>query len=184
MSTIASTANPFPVLQRKQIASETLTSLYDQYLDQIYNYVFYRVGNTQDAEDLTEMVFLKAFEYLSRSKSGKKLENARAWIFRIAHNLVVDHYRTKKSYTSIDDDFLIHSSDPQPETAFQQKEEFQGMIKALKSLDPTFQQVLICRFIDGLSHRETARIMNIKENHVRILQFRALKKVRALLNLH
>lgn len=157
--------------------------LYDRYLDQVYNYIFYQVSNTQETEDLTETVFLKAFESLSRFNQSQTVENFRAWIFRIARNQVVDYYRTRKPSVSIESSLPLRSTDPQPEAAVQLSQEYQDMMEAFDKLDPTFRQVLTCRLIDGLSHRETARIMNLKENHVRILQYRALKKIRQLLTL-
>lgn len=156
-------------------------ALYEQHLNQIYRYIFYRVNNEQDAEDLTEQTFLNAWNHLTEKKNVK-IKNFQAWIYRIAHNIVVEHYRTKKAETSIDD--VASAQDPaaSPENLAEIHEDYAELAQTISQLELNLQQVLILRFINQMSHNEVAQIMNIKENHARILQFRALKKVRGLLD--
>ena len=156
--------------------------LYERYLDQIYCYVYYRVANSLEAEDLTEMVFLKAWDALPGMRSKVKRLNFRAWLYRIAHNLVVDRYRTRKPTVSLDQTNTLQDPSPSPETILQSKEEGQRLASAIEKLEPHLQQVLTCRFISGLSHAETAQIMGISEGYVRVLQHRGLKKMYAVLS--
>jgi RNA polymerase sigma-70 factor (ECF subfamily) len=158
--------------------AEAFGELYERYLDEIQRYVFYRIANRFDAEDLTETVFLKAWESLPNFESSRV--NLRAWLYRIAHNAVVDHYRTSKVFTDLSSERL-RDSHPSPEHQIQNLDVHQQLADLIRSLDSNLQQVIVCRFINGLSHAETAQIMGIKEGHVRVLQLRALQKLRLML---
>jgi RNA polymerase sigma-70 factor (ECF subfamily) len=155
--------------------AEAFGDLYERHLDEILRYVFYRVANRFEAEDLTETVFLKAWEALPRFESSRV--NLRAWLYRIAHNVVVDHYRTRKATAALSD-VPLRDDHPLPEQQAQAREQNQQLALAIQSLDANLQNVIICRFINGLSHSETAQIMGMREGHVRVLQHRALKKLR------
>lgn len=157
---------------------EAFGNLYERYLGEVQRYIFYRVTNRFDAEDLTETVFIKAWEALPRFES--ETVNLRAWLYRIAHNVVVDHYRIRKPADDLPDAQLqdVH---PSPEQQTQTQDEHQQLAVAIQTLDENLQKVVICRFVNGLSHAETAEVMGIKEGHVRVLQLRALQKLRRLL---
>src|SRR5207253_5254087 len=84
-----------------------LAELYNSYVDKIYKYVYYKVGNAQDAEDLCEQVFLKAWDAIGRyTWHGHPFSS---WLYKLAHNLVVDHYRTRRDSTPLSD--LLYTSD-------------------------------------------------------------------------
>lgn len=156
-------------------------ALYEQYLSAIYRYIFYRVNNEHDAEDLTERTFLKAWQYLSKKKNVE-IQNFRAWIYRIAHNTVIEHYRTRKESTSIEDAYSIQDPNPTPEAFTDLQLDKDDLARAITQLEPNMQQVIILRFINEMSHAETAEILEIKPNNARILQHRALKKLREILS--
>lgn len=155
--------------------------LYEQHLNAIYRYIFYRVNNEQDAEDLTERTFLNAWQHLS-GKKNVEIQNFRAWIYRIAHNVVIEHYRSNKESTSIEDAFTIADPTPTPEAFTDLQLDRDDLARAIAQLEPNLQQVIILRFINEMSHAETAKVLEIKENHARTLQFRALKKLREILD--
>jgi RNA polymerase sigma-70 factor (ECF subfamily) len=157
--------------------------LYDYYLTPIYNFILFQVSSVEEAEDLTEIVFLKAFENLPAFRSKKVMENFRAWIYRIARNLVIDHYRTKKPTVPLDPEFPIASNEPPLGAELQMQQEYESTMELIKSLDEPFQQVLIMRFVQELSYREIADVLDIKENYVRVLQFRGIKKIRSMIGL-
>lgn len=157
--------------------AEAFGDLYERYLDEIQRFVFYRAADRLEAEDLTETVFLKAWEALPRFESSNV--NLRAWLYRIAHNTLIDHYRTRKVTTELSDQ--LHDAHPLPERVVQDLDDQKRLAMLIKTLDPTLQQVIACRFVNGLSHAETSEIMSIKEGHVRVLQLRALQKLRTLL---
>jgi RNA polymerase sigma-70 factor, ECF subfamily len=153
--------------------------LYDRYIDQIYRYVYFRVRNQAEAEDLTELTFLKTFELVQ--KDGDKIVYFKAWIYRTAHNLVIDHYRTRKNPADLDEAVNVHDPDPLPETAVIKGEEDVLLHRMVGKLEGIYQQVITCRFINGFSYEETAQIMGIKSSNVGVIQYRALKKLRSLL---
>ena len=156
-------------------------SLYELYLDPIYRYIYYRVGDHTEAEDLTEMVFLKAWEQLPRTRKGAEVRNFRAWVYRIAHNLVVDRHRTRKPITSLDQHNEAQAPAASPETLAEHSEQSDTLQAAIMQLEPDLQQVIILRFVNQLSHAETGRILGKQEGHVRVLQYRALQKLREIL---
>ena len=158
--------------------------LYKRYLDEIYRYLYYRVAaNSQDAEDLTQEVFIKAWNVISKAKNGNNKNNFRALVYKIAHNLSVDRWRTRKNEQPLQEDELgVNSADlNSPEKSIMDQERNQELAVAVRKLDPQLQNVFICRFINGLSHAETAQSLGLNEGHVRVLQHRALKKIRITL---
>ena len=150
-----------------------------RHLDEIYRYVYFRVFNHQEAEDLTETVFLKAWEALP--KNQKKIKNFRAWIYRIAHNLVID-YRRKKSPEILEAETIVRENHAGIDTVFEEKQESQRLMQAIARLEFKYRQVIVLRFFNQMSHAEAAHVLNIEEGHVRVLQYRGLKKLRQLMN--
>lgn len=161
---------------------EAFGSLYERYLDQIYRYVFYRVLSSEEAEDLTESTFLHVWQDLRNRKN--QIKNFSAWVYRVAHNLVIDHQRKKKpvSIDLEDSAEFTPGGDPGTEDAVLIKLDSQQVVKALQQLEHNAQQVIILRFLNGLSHTQTAQALSLNEGHVRVLQYRALKQLREILN--
>lgn len=156
--------------------------LYEEYLDQIYRYIYFRVASEFEAEDLTETVFLNAWEALPKLAAKESgLRNFRAWLYRIAHNVVVDHHRDNKPEISLDEALGLPDAGANPESAMLNSLDSQELAGAISRLEANLQQVLVCRFINQLSHAETANIMGINPGNVRVLQHRALKKMAQLL---
>lgn len=153
--------------------------LYEKYLDDIYHYLFYRVSNQQDAEDLTEKVFLKAWRALT--KHPPQQLSFRLWIYRIAHNVAIDYYRTRKEAVDLDQLGELQSEHLKPEQIVTQNERNRSLLEALQRLKEEHQEVLVCRFVVELTHSETAVVMERSEGAVRILQYRALEALRKIL---
>ena len=160
---------------------EAFGHLYDYYFLQIFKYLLIRTNNREDAEDMTEIVFLKAWEHLPRFEGKKRKHNFRAWLFRIAHNTLIDRFRTKKENLSLESASEIRSTDAEPEKVVIQNEQIVRIHEAIKKLDEVSQQVIISRFIGGLSHKESAHSVGVNENHVRVIQYRALRKLNNIL---
>jgi RNA polymerase sigma-70 factor, ECF subfamily len=159
--------------------SESYGLLYDRYVGQIYRYIYFQVGNRQDAEDLTENVFLKTYESFKNKKT--KIENIKSWFYRSAKNLVIDYYRTQKNTFPIDHFRNKSDKEISPESNFVFNEDHKRLKTAFEMLDPSQQMIITLRFLMGLSHGETAEIMNLKVGTLRVLQFRALRKLRKIL---
>lgn len=159
--------------------AEAFGDLYEAHLEAIYNYIYYRISNAQDAEDLTEAVFLKAWQAMG----GFETRDVpfKAWLYRIAHNLVIDYYRTRKELESLDGQRPLTDHRPHPEESVQSREMATHVARSLQQLPPLHQDVLLLRFVEGLSHAETAEALERTEGAVRVLQHRALKALQALL---
>jgi len=158
---------------------EAFGDLYERHLAGLYRYVFYRVGDAHEAEDVTELIFLKAWQALDRYQPGGA--PFRAWLYRIAHNTLVDRARTLHPASDLNDDHADPRLEASPEYVAAQREQQLTVAEALRQLDPAQQQVLTLRFVSELSHAETAKVMNRTEGAVRVLQHRALTALRRLL---
>jgi RNA polymerase sigma-70 factor (ECF subfamily) len=159
--------------------AQAFGDLYEHYLNAIYRYVYYRVGEVAEAEDLTEMVFLKAWEALDKYEVRDVPFSA--WLYRIAHNVVVDRHRTHKDNVSLDATLPLQDEAAGPEDQIDALENIETLSRALSQLLPDYQQVLTLRFISGLSHADTGRVLKRSEEAVRVLQYRALSALRKLL---
>jgi len=149
-------------------------------MEKIYRYIFFRAGDEAQAEDMTEEVFVRAWEALPKYKLGEHPFSS--WLYRIAHNLLVDHYRRKKTSTISTDDLLRYSDPTQlPERIVGRKQENEVLAKSIMQLDDLEQQVLLLRFVEGLSHREIGLIIGKSATASRVIQHRALKALRAIL---
>jgi RNA polymerase sigma-70 factor (ECF subfamily) len=144
--------------------------LYELHLDSIYRYIYYRVGNAAEAEDLTEQVFLKAWEHIG-AYDDRGLPFA-AWLYRMAHNLVIDYHLTRKVAEPLSE-FLVEKS-PGPQETAELHMEMAEVAAALRRLSPDYQQIIILRFAQGCTHAEAAAIMGKSEGALRALQCRAL----------
>lgn len=153
------------------------STLYERYLAVIYNYIYFQVnGNHHDTEDLTEEVFLRAFTVVM--EKPKKQSNFKALLYRIAHNLVIDQYRTNKVELDIEIASNISDKYPNPEESFENAQLSEELTKAIKKLKPNLQSVIIMRYVLNMETEEIAEYMGISKNYVRVLQFRALRALK------
>jgi RNA polymerase sigma-70 factor (ECF subfamily) len=161
--------------------SEAFETLYLRYMEKIYRYIYFRVGDRVQAEEMTDEVFVKAWEALSGFKLGQN--PFACWLYRIAHNLIIDQYR-KRNPVSVSEEELSLRSDPSqlPERIIGRKQELEMLSGAIRQLDQLDQQVIILRFMEGLSHREIASIIGKSQTASRVIQHRALKTLRFLLS--
>ncbi len=166
------------VLEIQEGNHDSFAKLYDIFIDPIYRYVYYRV-KSEDAEDIVETVFLKVWENIARYKQNKK-SHFSSWVFRIAHNLVVDHYRgvkdvdTEELLYDVPDTRREHNPIKTTERTFQEE----ALKKALNKLKRAYKDVLVYKFINDFSNAEIAEILKKSEGSIRILQFRALKALK------
>jgi RNA polymerase sigma-70 factor (ECF subfamily) len=158
---------------------EAFGDLYERHLDDIYNYVYYRVDHREEAEDLSEAVFLRAWRALDENPPREV--PFLLWLYRIAHNAVVDHYRTRKDHLGLEAAANVPDPKAGPESLVTSWEDITELRRAIRRLSEDHQEVLVCRFIAGLSHAETAVVMTRSNEAVRALQYRALVALRKLL---
>ncbi len=155
---------------------------YEFYLNEIYRYILFRVSDHNEAEDLTAKVFLEAWESLNSARRKQRIENIRAWVYRIARNKVTDYHRTRKPQEPID-----NNPDKKLQGAWLESELddlfiSRKLAEGVRQLQANFQEIIILRFINQMSHAEVAEIMNITESHVRVLQYRALQQMREIMS--
>ncbi len=153
--------------------------LYEQYLNEIYHFVFYRVRSHQEAEDLSEGVFLKA--WLALEENPPQQIPFRLWLYRIARNTVVDHYRARKEHVGLEEASAVLTPMEGPEALVMRRERLEELQDRFQQLKEEYQEVLTYRFIVGLTHAETAVVMQRSEEAVRALQYRAIVALRNLL---
>jgi RNA polymerase sigma-70 factor, ECF subfamily len=162
------------LVQKAKEEREAFEALYTKYLKKVYTYVYYRVGNTEDAEDITESVFLHALVHLDRYQDrGIPFS---AWLLRIAHNLVANWYRNSKRRRCVDLDSAepLHDSSPTPEEALEGEEERREIRALLGSLPEERQQALILRYAEGMKHKEIGEVMDKSTGAVKVLIHRSL----------
>jgi len=146
--------------------------------EDIFDYVARRVGNRTDAEDLTMHVFAKGLSAVSSYE--ERGHSVKAWFYRIAHNAVVDHFRTQRQSVDLEDiPEIADISDIESMVSLQ--EELAGLYKEIVGLPVAQSEVIILRFIEDRSVAETAMILDKKEVTVRALQFKGIKNLKARL---
>jgi RNA polymerase sigma-70 factor (ECF subfamily) len=161
----------------RQYDEAALGELYDHYGPRIYAYVYRRVSDAQLAEDLTGDVFLRVLQAIQSERFWQT--SFQAWLYRIAHNLVVDHYR-RKGHDDIELEDWLASTEDGPDVALTAQLSRQRLAAAIKRLTDDQQQVLALRFGQGLTARETAEVVDKSVGAVEALQHRALGALRRI----
>jgi len=153
------------------------SAIYDDYVDKIYRFIFIKVNSQEIAEDLTSETFLRCWEAFKKNRNG--IENLNAFLYRIASNLVIDHYREKGRTQVVSADCLPivdPTSDPSKKSLF--KSDLETVRAGMANLKENYQEVLIWHYLDDLPISEIAKMLNKSEGAVRILLHRALKSLK------
>jgi RNA polymerase sigma-70 factor (ECF subfamily) len=162
------------VLQAQAGNSEAFGQLYDAYMERIYRFVYFRVEDQQTAEDITSQVFLKAWSNLDRFSFDRT--PYLAWLYTIAHNAVIDHYRTRKVTAALDDVQLSQQDHAEAvENEIDLSAEMKSIKEVLHTLTDDQQKVLTLKFIEGMSNTEIAHQLGKREGAIRALQMRGLQ---------
>jgi RNA polymerase sigma-70 factor (ECF subfamily) len=165
-------------LKAKQGDAEAFGQLFDQYSDKIYRFIFYKVSKKEVAEDLTSQSFLKVWEQIV---AGSEIKSFIAFIYRIARNLVIDYYRSREK----EELPLIYEINPSDDSLkFNPGENLnqEQLEKLLFSLKGEVREIVILRFIEDLSIKEIAKIMDRSAGNVRVIIHRALKELNKYVN--
>jgi RNA polymerase sigma-70 factor (ECF subfamily) len=150
--------------------------IFDHYHEAIHRFIASRVNRPSDAEDLTQLVFVKALEALPRYQSRGVPFGG--WLFRLARNAVIDHARTRHEHADLETIVDRPHGDAGPEEIAAVRQELDAVAAALESLTDEQREAIELRFFAGLSARETADAMGKQEGTVRGLQFRAIGALR------
>ena len=155
--------------------------LYDMHVDRVYRHIYYRTGNETDAEDLTQQVFLKAWQAIHRYK--KTASPFIAWLMTISQNLVIDFYRTryKRDKAYLEADITADESVPSPEQVTEARFDQQQVRRAILQLPKDQQQVVLLRFVEGFQNAEIASIVGKSEGAIRVILHRGLVALRYIL---
>lgn len=156
---------------------KTYSDIYDKYVDKIYRFVVLKVKSQEIAEDLTSEVFLRGWEAFKEKKD--KIENVQAFLYQIARNLIVDHYRgnAKAQLVSVEYAPIIDESQDLEEKSLIQSD--LGQVKiGLANIKEDYREVIIWYYLDELRVPEISKILNKSEPTVRVLIHRALKSLK------
>lgn len=158
---------------------DAIGALYDQHQASVFRYVWSSVSDRQLAEDLTGEVFTRMLAALPHYRSGAR--PFRAWLFRIARNLVIDHYRKsgKDRASSLEEVAEIPQGEKhEPASAYERGLIVERLHTALSELDTLQREVLVLRFLNGLTIKETAQVLDKTEAAIKALQHRGLASLR------
>lgn len=153
--------------------------LYDYHFDAIFRFIYYRTNHQQTAEDLTEEVFLKAYRSLATLKGGT--ETLRGWLYSIARNTIIDHYRKAKETINLDALEELPSYEDSVVDRLEASDDTVALLETLKKLSSEQQTILKLRFFENLSITEIATTLNKSEGNIRIIQHRGLQQLKKLL---
>lgn len=153
---------------------QAIATIYETYFEPVYTFIRWRVNDAAQAEDLTSEVFIRLIEALNRATAPH--HSLRGWLFRVARNVLHDHYQHAGRTTDLDDD-LAHHDDAEDRAALAL--DVERVQQAVRALPPDQQEVLILRFGQLTSVQETAQIMERSVGAVKALQFRAISALRA-----
>ena len=164
--------------------AEAFGELYDRYVDLVYRYIYYRVGTTQLAEDLTSETFLRALRRISSfTWQGRDVG---AWFVTIARNLIADHYKSGRYRLELTTDDVSQSGaatlvSDGPESSVLEAMQNKVLLEAVKQLNAEQQECIVLRFLQGMSVAETAQAMGKNDGAIKALQYRAIRTLGRLL---
>ncbi len=166
------------LVRRAASDSEAFGELYNRHVMRIYNYIYYRTGDYQDAEDLTARVFQRALQHVANFQDqGVPFS---AWLYRIAHNLVANWHRdrSRRPVVQLEDHVADTGAVTHPEALAMAEEQNRILLVAVRKLPPDRQQLLILKFVERLSNAEIGQIMGRTEGAIKSLYHRTLNSLR------
>lgn len=184
------TANTDPDVEIVQAAQKgsgvAQTKLYERYIREIYAFCYRNVGNVQEAEDLTQDIFIAAFKSLPQFRFNSRF---RTWLYQVARHHIMDYWRRAYKTKNVSIDLFLNmdvlSEEMQLKEDADEESRDQGVKqdkveRILALLPESYRKVLECRFLLNYSLKETAREMDKTENNIKVIQYRAIKKATAI----
>jgi RNA polymerase sigma-70 factor, ECF subfamily len=169
------------VIEAKGGNTAAFAGIFDEYAAPIYRFIASRVKSPSDAEDLTQLVFVKALEALPRYEARGIPFGG--WLFRLARNTVIDHVRTRHDHVDLESASHQPGADAGPDEVTVARQELDEVAAALATLTDEQRDAIALRFFAGLSAREAAEVMGKQEGTIRGLQFRAIAALRRQLRI-
>lgn len=168
------------IRRARQHDQAALTQIYEENFDRIYRYIVLKIGDKTEAEDMTQQVFLNAFQSISSFKSrGTPIS---AWLFRIAHNQIVDYLRKKSKQATVPLAESLVGSTSDPGLKVERALDIEQLAAAIKRLTKAQQEVISLRFGGELSVAQVAKVMGKSEGAIKALQHSAIVSLRRLLS--
>jgi len=158
--------------------ADAFGALYEKYIDQIYNYIYFRTSNVKDAEDICSRVFIRALHHIERYEDrGYPFS---AWLYRIAHNLVVNWYRDRErsDEISLGDQYPPPTMDGNVEDRIEKENETEELLSVIHKLPEDRKELLILKHVEGLTNTEIGQIMDRTEGAIKALYHRTLESLR------
>jgi RNA polymerase sigma-70 factor, ECF subfamily len=169
----------------KKNDKEAFIKAYNLYIDQLYRFIYFKVGNREEAEDLCSSVFLKTWNHILEN-SLKDHKTLKALLYKISRNLIIDHYRKNagRETISLDDEIGTKIIDQAQNihNGLETKADLMVLETKLPELKDEYREVIILRFVNELSIKEIADILDKSKGNVRVLIYRSLTALRGLLN--
>lgn len=163
---------------------EAFLQAYDLYTDDIYRFIYFKIGSDDEARDITSAVFLKVWNHV-QSKGLDESKSLRAFIYKIARNLIIDHYRqSKEPASNIDDEEVgatLYDEKQDVAAAAEKSSDLELIKKALPRLKDEYREVILMHYVDELSFAEISDITGKSKGNIRVLAFRALKALRDII---
>ncbi|MCK5416491.1 RNA polymerase sigma factor [Candidatus Parcubacteria bacterium] len=170
----------------KQKDKDAFIKAYDLYIDDIYRFVFFKVGNSVEAEDITSQVFLKAWEYI-QNNSLKDYKTLKALFYRIARNLIIDYYRKKSIRLEVslenNSSEILGLKDKNSDISekLEIKFDYKKIEVGLLELKDEYREIIVLRYVNELTIKEIAKVLDKKTGNVRVLVYRAVNALKKVL---
>ena len=165
-----------------KISEKQFIDVYNEYAEKIFKYCYFRVNSKEDAEDLASKTFMKTWDYIV---NGKKIDQMRAFLYRVAHNAIIDFYKSRQRQQEKEmslDAFEDETIDIPDETDFVKDIEIRNAIKdvqeKIKELPDNYGEIIILRYINDLSLKEIAEVTGLTENNATVRLHRATEALK------
>ena len=152
------------------------TQIYDDYVDKIYRFIYFKVNSEEIAQDLCSETFLRGWQSFNKKQ---KIDNPQAFLYQIARNLVTDHYREKAKTQTVSADY-VSITDPGQDLEEQalSRSDLDTVRLALTDLKDNYQEIVVWHYVDDLSIPEISKMLKKSEGAVRVMLHRALKSLK------
>ena len=169
------------LVRQSRADARAFGALYDHYFPRIYNYVCFRVQEPATADDLVSTIFMRALDRLDTYREERGTFGV--WLFRIAHNAIVDHYRStaRPSPLPLERAERLITSAPSAEQSAARRQETEALLAQVSRLSEREQEIIGLKFGGGLTNRKIAALLGLKEGNIAVILYRAMRKLRQAL---
>lgn len=180
------TKDKFLYTKIKEKDREAFIEAYDKYLPDIYRFIYYKVSSKEEAEDIASQTFLRIWDYIQNNEL-KSYKTLKALLYRVARNLIIDHYRresTQKKAIYEEDISQLHIVDEKQnlKAAMEIKEDYGLVESKLLELKDEYREVIVLKYINGLSVAEMAEALDKSHGNIRVIVYRAMKALKEIIN--